>query len=89
MEQCIYLQFSHCFDDVNILTSLHIQLRYLEIGNSNRAGFNYVHTIETSSQMHKVYRRIARSKIYSLRWRVKVSPKYTLLPRICASQLSL
>lgn len=31
----------------------------------------------------------ARSKIYFLRWRVKVSPKYTLFPRICASRLSL
>lgn len=67
MEQCISIQFSHCFADVNILMPLHIQLRYLEIGNSNRAGFNYAHTIETSNQMHKVYRRIARPKIYSLR----------------------
>lgn len=38
--------------------------------------------------MHKVYRgrgSIARSKIYSLCWRVKVPPKYTLLSQICAS----
>lgn len=45
----ISLEFSYCFADVNILMPLHIQLRYLEIGNSNRASFNYAHTIEMSN----------------------------------------